>query len=105
MSKKQEKIREQIQNLIIQGSVSSHTKTSDTTDKTLSYLHSQGCVLKVDKELPDIELVFANVAGSTPERHKNVLGDKWKYINAVNDALAHYVAVEPIIKKEVKRDP
>ena len=30
-----------------------------------------------------VEQAFAKVAGTTPKLHKNVLGDKWKYINAV----------------------
>jgi len=34
-----------------------------------------------------IEEIFAEVAGSTPEKHKNELGDKWKYIDAIHDKL------------------
>lgn len=35
-----------------------------------------------------VEQIFADVAGLTPEKHKNVLGDKRKYINAINERLA-----------------
>ena len=31
----------------------------------------------------EVEKVFASVAKLEPEEHKNVLGDKWKFINAV----------------------
>lgn len=30
-----------------------------------------------------VEQIFAEVAESTPEQHKNVIGDKWKFINPV----------------------
>ena len=37
-----------------------------------------------EQELKDIiEQTFAEVAGLSIKEHKNVLGDKWKYINAV----------------------
>lgn len=36
-----------------------------------------------DKLLQEVERVFANVARLEPKAHKNVLGDKWKFINAI----------------------
>ena len=38
---------------------------------------------KPDKLVKGIEKVFANVAGLEPSEHKNVLGDKWKFINSM----------------------
>ena len=65
----------------------------------LAELHSEGVVIKVDREFPDIEQVFANVANLSKEVHKNVLGDKWKFINAVRKSLDGYTAFEPIIEE------
>ena len=39
----------------------------------------------------DIEQVFADVAGLSKEEHKNVLGDKWKYIKAVESEILPYI--------------
>ncbi len=46
------------------------------------------------RALTDIEAIIAEVDHSTPERQKNVLGDKWKYINAIAD----YIAKTALIK-------
>ena len=43
-----------------------------------------------DKFIEAIEGVMADVDGLTPKRSKNVLGDKWKYINALADGLPQY---------------
>ena len=49
----------------------------------------------------EIEKVFARVAKLTPEEHKNVLGDKWKYINAT----VEYISAKAIpIIAEAERE-
>ena len=75
------------------------TKSKPMTYQLLRFLVDNNCVIKVDRELPDIEQVFANTANLPKEVHKNVLGDKWKFINAVRKSLAGYVAVESIIEE------
>ncbi len=59
-------------------------------------LREDGCRLAMVKEKRelDIEQVFADTAKLTKSEHKNVLGDKWKFINAIKEAMAHYVREE-----------
>lgn len=40
-----------------------------------------------------VEAVFAKVANLTPKEHKNVIGNKWKYINAVVDFIERIEAL------------
>ena len=49
-----------------------------------------------------VEEIFAEAAGLTPEQHKNVLGDKWKYINAINEKLIPAIAEK--IRVELERE-
>lgn len=49
-----------------------------------------------EKGFPDIEGVFADVANLPKEKHKNVIGDKWRFIKAVQESIANYLPVIPL---------
>ena len=69
------------------------TKTSciygDIIEDILNYLHSQGCVLKVDRELPNI---------ATCEDYA-LCREFCHTIEQLNMLKAGYVAIEPLIKE------
>ena len=85
---KQEEIREGVYKQI-RSDVVGHSRTSYLAEGIINYLHSQGVVIKVDRELPDNEVW-----------HK-VEREFEAYCAGRNDMLkAGYVAVEPLIKEE-----
>ena len=59
-----------------------HIRNTLLTAQIQKFKDMGGCILHPDS---DIEKVFADVAGLTPESHKNVLGNKYRYINALKD--------------------
>jgi len=99
LNKKREKIREGITQVILTPRIrygqaadqSPRRYTISTefipeiTEQILSYLHSQGCVLKVDRELPKDD------------------EEAWQRI--IEKSGAGYVAVEPLIEEKVAGTP
>ena len=95
---KQEKIREEMANKVPKDcqSCESECVPLDNTDHCseqyhiadliLFYLHSQGLVLKVDRELPEIK---RNLKGLSPEEITTLI--------QIDMEVAGYVAVEPLI--------
>ena len=84
---KQEEVWERVESIIRQ-SLDKGKTSEQITDLIFAYQHLQGCVLKVDKELPE------NPAAGDPYD---------SYGNGYNQAqedMAGYTAWEPIIKKE-----
>ena len=85
-------IREGVREYIhqAQGFIEGCCPVDDITDKILSYLHSQGVVIKVDRELPQI----------TPAEYP-VVPEAIVAQRTQQDMLeAGYVAVEPIIEED-----
>ena len=84
---KQEEIREGMEN-VIRGYEGAERWSGVITDGLLGYLHSQGVVIKVDRELPDMPCYS----------HTR---EKTAYSRSQEDMLnAGYVAVEPLIKEK-----
>lgn len=62
----------------------------------LPYLHSRGCVIKVDRELPDNDVMRAQLESGQFMGQTN-----WYYKAQLDMKRAGYVAVEPLIKEGV----
>ena len=59
-------------------------------------LNQEGIRIEADDQsLPDIEGIFADAMGLEKSKHKNVLGDKWKYITPVVKSFQGFVKVLP----------
>ena len=84
---KQEEIREGIASYIRLYNGTSTTASEFTSKAILEYLHSQGVVLKVDKELPIVPLT-AHCMGAYRRAQADMVDDG-------------FTAVEPLIEAEV----
>ncbi len=87
MSTKQKKIRTGIEEII-----SLTIRRDEITDKLISYLHSQGVVIKVERELPEKCVLYL-------EDGKRIK----QYIPGIPDNEQPqdiYVAVEPLIEEK-----
>ena len=66
----------------------------DVTDTILAHLHSQGVVIKVDRELPKVEFF-------DPARPDLIGEYERQYIRGMERMLKEgYVAVEPLVQEE-----
>jgi len=88
---KREEIREGIKRIVAVWEESDGNTTRGIDDRILEYLHSQGVVIKVERELKMPEYW----AG---EWYIDENGNKQTLEDAVGDA--GYVAVEPLIKEK-----
>lgn len=92
---KREEIRWGIELAIRKGiqasTLGEHRSLAQTVDDVLAYLHSQGCVLKVDRELAVHDYLHWHRGEwcFTPKMFAKFIDDK-----------AGYVAVEPLIEKQ-----
>ena len=99
---KQEEIREGMRSRL---TYTFDFTTDEITTEILSYLHSQGVVLKVDRELPKLDLLAIDWV--CPLNHNPTTpyekGEVERLKRFAQDVLiyAGYVAVEPLIKEEV----
>ena len=74
---------EKIKGILLRG-----TGWYGTTKSHKEYVDKQAKeILELATNDIDIEQIFADVAGLPKKQHKNVIGDKWKYINAIKNAL------------------
>ena len=89
---KQEEIREGIADCL-PGAGNTTTNLWDTVDEIISCIHSQGVVIKVERELPDIAGFTIGISNPL-EAYR--AGQK-DYQYSVSNA--GYVAVKPLIKE------
>ena len=66
----------------------------NNADKILFYLHSRGCVIKVDRELPDNKIMRQELED---ERHKGEVN--WYYKAQLDIVRAGFTAFEPLISE------
>ena len=104
---KQEEIREGILKIIhFYNRGTTDANDAQLRDKLISYLHSQGVVIKVDRELPEnpiwatLEKTVISGAGIETREQIKLEGAGSTYKIAQQEMLqAGYVAVEPLIKE------
>jgi len=79
-----------------------NNKIAETAHKILHYLHSEGMVIKVEKELPKNPINITTDLGLTEEEANIRQLQNNCFVEVIQDQMlqAGWVAVEPLIKEE-----
>ncbi len=101
MKDKQEEIREGIKH-ILEDKDAHFVSNWVVIDNIFNYLHSQGVVIGVDRELPDNPTEVTPYLGLTvaEAREKNLENNCFVKVIQAHMLKAGYVAVEPLVKEE-----